>query len=290
MTNNNPALRRVVAGVDASEHAARAAEWAAREARDRGLPLHLVHALDLPDPAHDVRGYSAFTAARREDGARLLAELAERLGGRFPGLPVSVELSEFTAPQTLVTLSSDSDLVVTGTRGHGGFAGLLLGSVSLKLAAHSHGPVVVVHGGQTAEPVDDIVLGVEPDQAEAPIRFAFATAATLGATVHAVRTWWPGTAYAAYGYAVDTENTEREQAEQVTALLAPIRKAYPDVKVSVDVARGNAVPLLIEAARGARLLVIGAHRRRSPLSVGAGYVVQGLLSHSTTPVAVVPIA
>jgi nucleotide-binding universal stress UspA family protein len=61
------------------------------------------------------------------------------------------------------------------------------------------------------------------------------------------------------------------------------------VDVSTAAMRGNAVPMLIEAARGSRLLVIGAHRRRSPLSVGAGYVLQGLLSHSPTPVAVVPI-
>lgn len=51
----------------------------------------------------------------------------------------------------------------------------------------------------------------------------------------------------------------------------------------------NTVPLLIEASRGARLLVVGSHRRTSPLSIGAGYVDQGLLCHSLTPVAVVPV-
>ena len=52
--------------------------------------------------------------------------------------------------------------------------------------------------------------------------------------------------------------------------------------------RGNPVPLLIEAAHDTRLLVVGAHRHHGPLAVGAGYVVEGLLAHSPTPVAVVP--
>ena len=74
-----------------------------------------------------------------------------------------------------------------------------------------------------------------------------------------------------------------------TRTIAAIRAEFPDVPVSVDVVSGNAVPTLIDAARGARLLVVGAHRHHGPLSVGAGYVVQGLLAHSQTPVGVVPI-
>ena len=61
------------------------------------------------------------------------------------------------------------------------------------------------------------------------------------------------------------------------------------MEVETRVVRGNAVPALIDAARGSRLLIVGAHRRRAPLAVGAAYVVQGLLSHAETPIAVVPI-
>jgi hypothetical protein len=59
--------------------------------------------------------------------------------------------------------------------------------------------------------------------------------------------------------------------------------------VIVEIVRGDTVPALINEATGARLLVVGARRARGPLSVGAGYVVQGLPSHSLTPVAAVPI-
>ena len=67
-----------------------------------------------------------------------------------------------------------------------------------------------------------------------------------------------------------------------------LQSEYPNVELRVVAAEGNAVPELVHAAQGARLLVVGAHRHRGPLSVGAGYVVDGVLAHSTSPVAVVP--
>lgn len=277
---------RIVVGVDASDSALHAAIWAARQAADLDVPLLVVHALDLG--ATSVYATAAgYTEDRRDQGAALLGKVARTLREQVPAALVDTEQFDPSAPQTLMALSNESDLVVTGTRGHGGFTGLLLGSVSLKLAAHAHGPVVVVRGDEPGEPDNEIVLGVEPDEDEAPIRFAFAMAEALGATLTVVHAWWPHPAYG--GYPEDITATERDQAARTEALISGLYDAYPGVKVSVSAMRGNAVPMLIEASRAARLLVVGAHRRRSPLSVGAGYVVQGLLSHSPTPVAVIPI-
>ncbi|HEU5426631.1 MAG TPA: universal stress protein [Actinocrinis sp.] len=286
MTHNLSAARRIVVGVDASDNSLHAAIWAGRQAADLDVPLLVVHALDLG--ATSVYSTAAgYTKDRRDQGAALLGGVARTLRKEVPGALVDTELFELSAPQTLVALSNKLDLIVTGTRGHGGFAGLLLGSVSLKLAAHAHGPVAVVRGEEPGEPDNEIVLGVEPDADEAPIRFAFTTAAALGATLTAVRAWWPHPAYASYPE--DIATTERDQAAQAEALIKGLLDEYPGVKASVSAMRGNAVPMLIEASRGARLLVIGARRKRGPLSVGAGYVVQGLLSHSPTPVAVIPV-
>jgi nucleotide-binding universal stress UspA family protein len=282
--------RRIVAGVDFSDNAARAAGWAAREAVDRALPLHLVYALDLPDAAGMLVEPSGYADVHRTDGEKLLGELCARLKARYPGLAVTTELSELGAAETLAVLSQDAEMIVTGTRGHGGFSGLLLGSVSLKLAAHAYCPTVVVRGEEPGEPLDEIVLGLEPGQDQAPIRFAFQTAATLGARVRVVRSRQPNYGYSGYYFAVDTVTAESDEAPDMAELLKSAREDYPDVEVSMTVVRGNPVPALIEAARGSRLLVIGAHRHRSPLSVGAGYVVQGLLAHSAAPVAVVPIS
>jgi len=286
MRQNPLAPRRIVVGVDASDSALHAAIWAARQAADLDVPLLVVHALDLG--ATSVYSTAAgYTDERRDQGAALLGKVARTLREQVPEALVDTELFEPSAPQTLVALSNESDLVVTGTRGHGGFAGLLLGSVSLKLAAHADGPIVVVRGDEPGASDDEIVLGVEPQEDEAPIRFAFAMAAALGAMLTVVRAWWPHPAYGSYPE--DIMTADRDQAAQAEALISRLLDEYPDVKVSVSAMRGNAVPMLIEASRDARLLVVGAHRRRSALSVGAGYVVQGLLSHSPTPVAVIPI-
>ena len=282
------AQRRIVAGVDSSDHAARAAVWAAREAADRGLMLHLVHALDFPAPAGMIAPIGYVEAAHKT-GRAIVEPLAQELRTRHPGLTVTTEVSEQSAPETLVSLSKRVQLVVTGTRGHGGFAGLLLGSVSLKTAAHAHCPTVVVRGEANDTVLDDIVLGVEPHESQAPIEFAFSSAASLGARLVVVRAWWPSTSYGGY-YIADGPSREHDEAEEVDALIKSAREIYPHVPVDVRIMRDNAVPALMQASRGSRLLVIGAHRRRGPLSVGAGYVVQGLLSHSPTPVAVVPIA
>jgi nucleotide-binding universal stress UspA family protein len=286
MRQNPLAPRRIVVGVDASDSALHAAIWAARQAADLDVPLLVVHALDLG--ATSVYSTAAgYTDERRDQGAALLGKVARTLREQVPEALVDTELFEPSAPQTPVALSNESDLVVTGTRGHGGFAGLLLGSVSLKLAAHADGPIVVVRGDEPGASDDEIVLGVEPQEDEAPIRFAFAMAAALGAMLTVVRAWWSHPAYGSYPE--DIMTADRDQAAQAEALISRLLDEYPDVKVSVSAMRGNAVPMLIEASRDARLLVVGAHRRRSPLSVGAGYVVQGLLSHSPTPVAVIPI-
>jgi len=281
------ARRRIVAGVDSSAHAARAAAWAAREAVDRGLTLHLAHAMNFPPPA-DMIAPVGYVEAAHDEVRKLLAAIARDLREQHPGLINTTEASELDAAELLVALSGSAQLVVTGTRGHGGFARLLLGSVSLKTAAHAHCPAVVVRGEQPEHPLAEIVLGAEPHESDAPIEFAFAGAAALGASLRVVRAWWPARAYGGY-YFDDEPSRERREAEEVDRLIKGARERHPDVKVTTDVVRDNAVPALIKAAHRSRLLVIGAHRRRSPLSMGAGYVVQGMLSHSPTPVAVVPI-
>ena len=279
---------RILVGVDASPHAARAVVWATREAAARGLPLHLVNAIDLP-----MRGPGAlippeYIAAGRANSKLMLDQVADEVRRLDPTLPVTTETSDFGAAETLVMLGGDGDLIVTGTRGHGGFAGLLVGSVSLRTAAHARCPTIVVRGTPDDGPREEIVLGVERDEDQAPIRFAFASCERLGAELIVMRAWLPAPTYAGH-FLTDEPATDAEQLDDVEKLIDSVRTEHPDVRVTLRTARGNAVPSLIYTARHARMIVIGAHRRRAPLSVGAGYVVQGLLSHADTPVAVIPI-
>jgi nucleotide-binding universal stress UspA family protein len=279
---------RILVGVDQSEHAALAVAWAAREAADRGMPLHLVHALNLPDDGAIVSLPAEYVASGRAISKLLLDRLAERARRAEPTVTVTTETSDFAAAATLIVLGGHRDLVVTGTRGHGGFAGLLLGSVSLRTAAHAHCPTIVVRGTVNDPPRQEIVLGVERNQDHAPIRFAFESCERLGTKLTIVRAWLSAPSYAGH-YLTDEPATDAEHLDDVEKLIAEARAQHPDVEVTLRSMRDNAVPALIDTARDTRMTVIGAHRHRAPLSVGAGYVVQGLLSHSATPVAVVPI-
>jgi nucleotide-binding universal stress UspA family protein len=283
-----PVTRRIVVGVDYSDSAVHAAAWAAQEASDRRLPLHLVHALELPASAGLV-ARSDYVEECRWAGEALLARVGGELRARFPYLETSTEVVELGAAEYLIELSRGSELVAVGTRGHGGFAGLLLGSVSLRLAAHASCTTVVVPGEQPSRSLNEIVVGVGPDEPDEAIEFAFASAAQLGADLRVIRAW---ERFLPRGRADDTSMDDARRTEEeaeVAELLKGACDRHPEVRASVIVIRGDAVPALIEASRGSRLLVVGAHRLRGPLSVGLGYAVQGLISHSATPVAVVPI-
>ena len=91
MAQNAPAPRRIIVGIDSSDNAARAADWAAREAADRVLPLHLVHALGLPGPLGLVIQPHDYAAAQVTAGERLLRRRAADLREQHPNLTVSTE-------------------------------------------------------------------------------------------------------------------------------------------------------------------------------------------------------
>jgi nucleotide-binding universal stress UspA family protein len=171
---------------------------------------------------------------------------------------------------------------------------MLLGSVSRKLAAHAHCPLVVVRE-EAPRPgsTDLIVLGIGRSPVPAAARYAFETARREGLDLIALRAWWPNamrTGVVGLGsmYLGDLENDRRAAIAEAEDAIKPLRAEFPDVTVRVTTSEGNAVPILIDAARAARLVVLGAHRRRGPLSVGPGYVVEGVLAHCPAPVAVVP--
>lgn len=171
---------------------------------------------------------------------------------------------------------------------------MLVGSVSRKLAAHAHCPLIVVSTESPRETRNDIVLGVGLKPSPTAVHFAFTAAATYDGALTVVRSWLPGamhTDFAAPGGGMSVDQYDLFSAAafaEVEDAIQPIRLQYPRVQVHIVIAEGNTVPALIDAAREARLLVVGAHRRRGPLSVGAGYVVDGVIAHCPTPVAVIP--
>lgn len=138
-----PHEARVVVGVDGSEPSRRALLWAAGEARRRTATLEIVHcwhprfALPL-GPAFPATERAALEEAAQE----VIAGALRAVDGCAPHAePI---LADAPTVPTLVGASAGADLIVVGTRGHGGFPGLLLGSVSTQVLHHAHCPAVIV--------------------------------------------------------------------------------------------------------------------------------------------------
>ena len=278
----------VVVGVDGSDSSAHAAYWAAQEAASRGELITLVHALHVPTSGASLSHKEPVYVERaRAEGNALLETVAENLRAEFPGLVVNAELSDLAPASALAALGAQSELLVTGTRGRGGFEGMLLGSVTHGLAAHGDCPLTVVRGPVSEDGLNEVVVGfgADPVEARSAAAYALAVAQRHGASLRAVRAWRP---FEGHRGTADFSAAHEEERQEIEGLLEPLRALYPDVDTKITVAEGNPVPILIEAARRTRLLVIGAHRRHGPFSVGAGYVIDGVLAHSPTPVAVVP--
>jgi nucleotide-binding universal stress UspA family protein len=131
--------KRVVVGVDGSEHSRAALAWATTKAQQLGCPLVALHAWLINTPPRPVPYLSLPAGATYERDARawLDTETAGRAG-------LVGQLAYGPAAGVLLDEAGPEDLLVVGARGHGGFAGLLLGSVAMQVAGHARGPVVVV--------------------------------------------------------------------------------------------------------------------------------------------------
>ena len=136
---------RIVVGFDGSDGSRRALRWALEEARARGAPVHIVHAWQYPY-AGDYMALTDTVFAGVEEAAGQTLEDALVEARCAPDVEVSGEVVQGPAAPLLIDAAADADLLVVGSRGRGGFSGLLLGSVSMQCVHHSPCPVVIVPG------------------------------------------------------------------------------------------------------------------------------------------------
>lgn len=140
-------MKTFVAGLDDSAHAARALRWALEESRRHGARLVVVHAWDWPYGGELGAQANALltTVPFPEAAARVLAAMVDAAGaGDFPDVEVEARAVEGPPARALLDAAAGADLLVVGSRGRGGFAGLLLGSVSQQCVQHARCPVAVV--------------------------------------------------------------------------------------------------------------------------------------------------
>jgi nucleotide-binding universal stress UspA family protein len=270
----------ILAGYDGSPGSEHALNWAAREARSRGIVLTVCHTWAAGFAA--LPGEAAVVGLAQQGGERVIADglrHAKDLVG--PG-EVRPLLIGGQAAAVLCERSHDADIVVVGSRGRGGITGMLLGSVSWQVAAHAHCPVVVVRGHW--RPAGDyapgpVVVGTDGSAAsDAALGFGFEEAAFRGAPLLAV---------CALADAPGSLGSDRKLQGDAGQAIIRHEKEHPEVAVLRQVAQGGARAALLAAARDAQLLVLGSRGRGGIPGMLLGSVSQALLHHAPCPVAVV---
>jgi nucleotide-binding universal stress UspA family protein len=284
---------RVVVGIDGSVTSRYALEWAIEEVRLRPRPLHLLHAcgwplLDLP-LGPDL--YRLPAGQHIRDDVHAVAEkvLADAASHVDPAIRVTTEVSSDLPGRALLTASRTAATVVVGSRGAGGFVGLLLGSVAEQVAAHASCPVVVVRPAPV--PGGPVVVGVDGSPgSRAALRYAAEHASARGVILRAVHAWrWPVSSGPGdqVPLVYDQEALAVEEDRVLAEALAGLDEDFPDLPVERRLVRGRAVPALVDAAADAALTVVGSRGHGGFTGLLLGSVSHQVLHHAAGPVAVV---
>lgn len=277
----------IVVGVDGSEGARRAVAWAADDAHRKGRTLRLIHVVDRGP--YDMLGFPApewpHTLTRK--GRRVLVEAERAARERRPDVGVATVLLEGEPVTVLRAQARVAAEVVLGSRGLGGFAGAVLGSVSGSVAGQAHCPVVVVRPGPDAVH-GEVVVGVDGSaECEPALAYAFEEAELRGCPLRALYAWQvPVHAYAPE-ITYDMDEVREAQRHVVRERLARWQEKHPRVTVVEDVRCAHPVEALVEASARADLTVVGSHGRGVLGSLVLGSVSRDLLHHAHGPVAVV---
>lgn len=280
----------IIVGVDGSTPSLQAASWAGKEATLRDAPLRIVHATLLwPYYVPLVPQPATWDAGAEATAHELLDEAAIHARAGRPHLEVTTEVIDGSAEEALVAAAEGAQLIVVGSRGRGGFAELLLGSVSRYVTSRAPCPAAVVRQTQAVDR-SEIVVGVtgRPDQ-EAVLEFAFQEATLRHATLRAVHAWaHPSTRAPGdmQPLVYDEQGVGEEEARLLAEAIAGWREKFPDVTLVENVVHEHPAKALIEASAETDLVIIGAHSGAGA-ALGLGAIPHAVLHHSYAPVIVV---
>jgi len=284
----------VIAGVDGSAIGREALRFALAEARLRDARLGVVHSWGVPPlTATGVGMIPAFELLRDElrDAAReVLEDELVHAGDATQGVEIDRHVVQGDAAGALVERAADADLLVVGSRGRGGVAGTLLGSVSRACLHHAPCPVAIVHDAGPTER-SRIVVGVDGSPgADAALAWAYAEASLRDVGVHPVCVYEEPWGLAAAGISGTGAIAELRAAlaGEAELVLENARASAPDgLGVTGAAVQGPPGKALVAAAVGSALLVVGSRGRGGFKSLLLGSVSQDCAAHSGGVVVVV---
>ncbi|WP_045745116.1 universal stress protein [Actinoplanes rectilineatus] len=277
----------IVVAADGTEPGRAAVLWAAAEAHRTNLPLTVVHVLDWDwsTSRYDFGGNRFETARRLAEG--VAAAAAREAREAVPDITVDTEVVIGNPAAQIIIASEHAELLVLGHRGAGGFAGLRLGSVSQRVAVHTHSPVVVVRG-RTGEPTGPIAVGVDDSpHADHVLETAFTAARRQGTGLVAVRSYLP--VYLGRLPVTEVRTPDQDEAERAKVIeqLAPWRTKYTDVPVEILISHDSAAAVLTGVSHGAQLVIVGSHGHGVITGTLLGSTGLQLLHHADCPVLIV---
>ncbi|MDQ2749676.1 MAG: universal stress protein [Pseudonocardiales bacterium] len=282
----------VVVGVDGSTAAAKALEWAADEAERRGVALVIAYAGHLASRAVLAEG-TARSALQEicAYGKEVLEDaMATALEDRRL-VDVTTDLREVDPADMLIELSETASALVVGRGNEGPITRFVFGSITQRVAAHAHCPVVVVGPDAPLRNSQTVAVGVsDSESGTRAMRFACAEALVRHANVRAVRSWtelnWarPG-----FPFPPEASFTSLQDGEQaiLDKCVRAARDAYPGLKIEGLLTEQPAYVALETAADAADLLVVGCRREEGSHLPRLGPLASWLLHHSRCPVAIV---
>ncbi|MFD0318356.1 universal stress protein [Streptomyces flavalbus] len=297
-------IRPVVAGVDGSSEGFAAADWAAREALRRGLPLRLVHAWEAGLPEGAPASAPPELRAPQHHARHVLRTALDRVGERYPQLTITAEQVNRLPVPALLAESAGAELLAIGSQGPTGLGGFVSGSVALATVARSERPIVLVRDGTTAEdehqpeadgtpsartPCREVAVAVDVDEpSDDVLAFAFRAADLRRAPLRAVHAWHLPFAHALPDAAERQARLRDSAAHELTELLLPWREKFPKVPVLEICHEGRPAHVLVPAATNTSLLVVGLRRHHTPPTPRTGPVAHALIHQVRCPVALVP--
>jgi nucleotide-binding universal stress UspA family protein len=280
-------MEKIVVGTDGSPQATQALRWALDEARLHRADVEVVLAWSLLDQ-HHVDGSDRFDPDYGDEAAAAtLAAWVTAAIGEHDAVSVSQRAVCDVPVRALLEAGDGADLLVLGARGTGGFEGLLLGSVSERVAQLAARPVAIirapasVRGGRVVVGIDGSARSLDA------MRWAAAEARARDAELEVVHAWrLPMVTTPPLGALPATVSALEESGRAVldAALADP---ALTGVRVAGHLTPGFATRALLERAEGADLLVAGTRGRGRVTAALLGSVSRQLLHHAGCPVVVI---
>lgn len=283
----------IVAGVDGSDSASRALDWATDQAVVEHRPLAIVHGLGPAGFAWAGQvglDPQALLDALRLGGTVVLDAARQQVLDRAPDIELHEVLHDSDPREVLLEMSRTASMMVLGSRGRGALRSLLLGSVGVALTKHALCPVVVLrpaHGGVVR---NGVLVGVDGTvRSREVLEFAYRIAAARDLPLTVLHSYWhlvPLVEGVPQGLA-DADELEQQRL-LLAETIAGMAEKFPEVRVQTEIAHGLAGDCLIRESNRMDLVVVGAHAGGFRTQITRGSVAASVVEHACSAVAVVP--